>query len=273
NGLVQHRRYRNWNETLKTNLLVDLDSSLSPDDKDFPMVMSREKLVGDVEVEVSEWHSFHSQNAATTDTIVARKITNPQTSFSKGRLFIGKRNPSGIIEDRIRDFDAPQFKAVKDWLGTARYQNINLDEESGILEFYDPDSKMPLLRMFDYHPSPDDIDRDSRFICTWALILEQILLEGIKFGVGIIGDDSTAAEITEVEGIQFFCINPKLFPEQECAEAQVLAIWHEACHEAAHLQESAHNERLTFLIAYLHTATAYGIWKNMKAFAKQLLEW
>lgn len=257
NGLVQHKRFRYGSEALQGNLIVDLDSSLSPDDKNFPMVMSREKLIQPVEGQVNEWHSFHSRNASTTDILVRRKITNAQVSFTKGRLYVGRRGKTSVDEQlsELADKNLEKAKVIESWLGTAGYDSANLTEESGLSEFYDEDSKFPLLRLFDYSPNPDDVELDSRFIVAWALILEEIIPEGIRFGVGIMGGDEISAEMTEVEGVKFFCINPREFLTHFTMDASIICLWQKACHVCAHLSVNDHDERYTSTIEYLTEAT------------------
>jgi len=271
NGLVQFEYILYGNE-MEGNIIIDVTSSKNPDDKDFPMVMSREKLSGPVEREVSRWTQELVRNASTTDTVIRRSLETEDIKFSAGRILTGKRNPNGFIEKQLEDVvgGEQRISAVKDWIRDVSYWGAV--DSAGIAEFVDPTSQHPIMRLINYNPSAEELERDSRFIVVWGLILEQLMIEGFKFGVGLISDPHMWAETLRVEGVTFISVNPHMIPVIKPVEAQILNIWQLAIHEVAHVGESDHNEKLTSLMQYLTATTSPAIWKYMSFFSKLLLE-
>lgn len=264
NGLVQHRRYTGGNR-LEGNLIVDLDSHLEPDDKDFPMVMSREKLCGDTEVQVEDWVQTKTRNSLTTDTMIKRSLETPHIKFVRGKILIGTRSRDGFLEERLDDFqkkDEQRTEAIKEWLRASG--NSYRAEDTELKPYIDNHMKFPIMRLHNYEPSPDDVDRDAKFINAWAAVLELVMLEGTNFGVGLSSEDGLYSELNEVEGIYFFTINPAMFPEQPTAQGQILSIWVKACHEAAHITCSGdHGEIFQSTVEYIQMATGHIIYKMM----------
>jgi hypothetical protein len=256
---------------MEGNLIVDLVSHLSPDDKKFPMVMSREKLSGEVDAEVEKWISSRYENSATTDREIKRGIETDEIRFVPGKVLRGKRNPKGDIESSLEDMrskDNSTAEVVREWIRNAI--SMIQEENSDLSDYINDKSGVPLMRLMNYEPNPDDVERDTKVLLAWAAILEEILLEGQQFAVGLTSEPNLVAEIKQVSGINFFCINPREIPIQPSSEALVLSLWTKAVHEAAHESGNGHNEKHGATMDYLFECTASPVFKNIPRISKIL---
>lgn len=271
NGLVQHERCLYGNK-MKGNILVDLDNHLEPTDPDFPMTTSREKLCGDTEKEVDKWLQTLVSNSMTTDIIIKRSLETPGVKFVRGKILSGKRPKRGFLEERIDEMtkeDQVRSEAIRSWIQMAGSSYVESSQD--LSQYLDPRAKFPLIRLIDYEPSPDDIERDSAFINTWAAILELVLIEGVQFGVGLTNSYSIYSELNQVDNVLFFTINPGSFPEQPATSGQVLALWIKACHEAAHINsQNDHGEVFQATVEYIQMVTANTIYSQMGRLTKIL---
>jgi hypothetical protein len=256
---------------MEGNLIIDIHSNLSVDDKNFPLVMSREKLSGQTSLDVDKFLSERSLDSATTDTLVKRSLETQTVKFVVGRILEGKRDPRGEVESRIEELmrqDDTNLEMVRDFIRNASYNDFS--DGKDLAQYIDMGANFPVMRLHNYEPMEDDIDRDSQFINCWAAILQEIVLIGVKFGVGLIGDDRIKSEYQSVDNVAFFSLNPRLFAEQPTQEATVMILWAEACHEMAHLSCNTHNEKHGATTMYLMESSANIVFKHMARFTRIL---
>lgn len=270
NGLVQFKQWTSGN-TMDGNILVDLQNHFEIDHKDFPLVMSREKLSGPTNDEVSKFLAQRAENSKSTDVAIQRSLETPDIKFVHGRVLTGTRDPHGSIEQQrleVLDSDNSNTSIIADFIRNAQYSKLGGD--SDLIQYIDPRAHFPIMRLHDYEPAEDDIERDGKFINCWARVLELTLLAGTQFGVGLIGNSNIISEIEPIENVYFFSLNPRLFMDQPTNEALVLQLWVRACHEMAHIAVRAHNEVFSATWDYIMEASVGIIWANMKRLAKLL---
>jgi hypothetical protein len=253
------------------NLVVDLDSYLSPDDPNFPMTMSREQLTTSTHLAVDKWVTEMTRNSKTTDEVVRRSLETPDVKFVRGKIMYGKREDDHLSDDLIQSISHEKtVQVIQEWL-TAVQNTINLDD-SKVSQYIDMGSNHPLLRLRNYEPEPEDVERDAALVNTWALILELVLPSGTPFGIGLISAPNTISEIETVDGIVFFSLNPSKIVDSLIPEGTILSMWAKACHESAHVSVRDHDEQFASLMDTIMSLTSSQIFWKMGQLVKSLEE-
>lgn len=252
NGLVQFRLPKSYREQMRSNLLIDLTTDLSPDHKDFPLVMSREKLVGEVSKQVERWHESKIENPLSTDFEVKRGFETQEVKFRSGKLMRGKRKV-GVTE--IVSGQTMSTEEIERLMtsGAAYSENVN----SEFKETFITESKNPLIKMTNYSNDPKSRKKHAALISVWVDLLQLVLYEDIQFAVGVF-EDTDAVACFEVEnGVNFFSFNPSIFESQMSKpESMILNMYTTVVHETAHVWIRTHNEVFTSFMNFTFVQTS-----------------
>ena len=263
NGLVQFMGERSYYR--ESNLIVDVRTNERPTSKQYPFTISRERLAGTLEDEITSWISQQNENPLTCD-LATEKRAPEDIGVVPGRLMVGKRTKgSRHDENEESKFKAEVIDTVK-----ALRNNIPSNRED-LTAYIRPNAEGLMIKLVDYDANVRDVVRDSKLITAWGESLAQVIDAGVEFGVGLIGNPRAITSIDRNNGILFFCLNPEHFcRNNDTALGMALSLWDSACHEVTHMIEQRHNERFCAIEGEFQDVSSDGMVMNLKRIAKIL---
>jgi len=256
-NLVQFIKSRTYGSERKINLIVDFDSLLSPDKRDFPFSMSRESISNpDINVEVIKWIEQQDSDYMTLED----KFENPEDPCSRiipGKLLYGNL----ILAMAEKD---PEY-ALESELSSGK---IVFSSTPTII---DQTLSCPVIQLMDYEPSTErEAELDSKYLLMWGDILSLVTPTNIPFGIGLVGRKGVLGAHTENEGVHFLLISPIVWKNHEDKRGLVLKMWARAIHEVAHYFILVHNEKFTSTMGALFSMTCNTILANIAIILRRL---
>lgn len=245
NGLTQFE-VGGYCSARETNLIIDINNpgDIKCDAPEYPFTLSRERLKDDLQEPVEAWVKLKNNNPITTDVLYQRAKNPEATDIIPGYLLKGVREAFKTVRETQ--------ESVQDSLTVdqqiANLQNlILLNNRVDATPFIDPSGHSPIMKMVDYDVTDHNIDRDSRIITAWGILLEIVVQKDIRFGVGLLGSKRMVSSVGNDSNVYFFSINPDYTCRQDTPKGRALSLWTTACHESAHLYQGPHDENFTLL--------------------------
>lgn len=240
NGLVQYARsdwgYRDF------NMLIELHPEVRPDDKNYPLTISREELAGDVRSEIRTMLDRVNANPLSTQ-LSDREVVS---IVKEGYLMRGKRNMS---EDMLDLSEADLFERL-------------------IQHAYDDEgNKYQHMRVYleNYDLKERNVKEDKKVLALWRELVVQCAEYKNIFGIGlVINPNIEACQMTDASGERYYLVNPDILGAMQSLEAKIHYLHMTACHETAHFKYDAHSEMHTVEQAQIYRETIDTVQEDMK---------
>ena len=250
NNLVQYRPYAS-NLPEKT-FLIDVDNvNCDPSSSDYPFTMSREDLVGSLRTDVHNWFRSIAENPMTVQYAI--DLADMDTSVIFGRLCTGKRKQvrslgsGNTIKEKVKDWEDSIHSAIKAAKNTSENPTKYVDNTKDNV----------LLKLYDYTEEDEvAIEGAAKVLAVWEKLLAIILPQDFEFALGLLGREHQEASYERNYGLHFFAINPKMVLSVETGVQRIMKMWISACHEAAHLSRSTHDEIFLAVMATIMEETS-----------------
>ena len=263
NGLVQFT-FNSWNNR-DTNLFFDITPKGAPGDAEYPFDLSREKLVNmDIKQEIMDMIDSHNSNQNKSSDMVNKPVlVIEEIKRIVGILLKGTRK-SRYEENTTRAFMGNKTPAevIMSAVSRSRLENQVDQKQTG----------KPDVIFVRYNGSKETARRHAKLLRAWTSILEIVAEDGEEFGVGLTGDESAqASRMSHGDNDQvYYVMNPDTMDKGLSPQAQILYMWHIACHEAAHRYEHNHTERFTTMHAVVAADTVEQIYSGLSKLADLL---
>lgn len=245
NGLVQFYTIT-W-EDRDFNLLFELKPICRPEDKDYPLTVSREELVGESRSQIMAFISLCNQNPL---TMAKHDLSKPEdlTECLEGYLMRGKRTS---VENFSDDISFPD----------------GLPREMLVENHNDFTHQRLLLK--DYDKSIRNVRADKKVLAVWRELIVECAEFADLFGIGLIISSHANAMREWHDGSNFYLINPD-FGLGLGLEARIHAMHLLACHECAHYEHSSHGERHSSHELQIYLETIDIVIANMSRYKKAM---
>ncbi|HKZ42951.1 MAG TPA: hypothetical protein VJ044_18475, partial [Candidatus Hodarchaeales archaeon] len=246
-GLVQFTD-RSYGDR-KFNTLFELTPLFRPEDKGYPLTMSREELVGETRHEIR--NLINKCNIDPLTMTLEMPEEEEVYKVIEGYFTHGKRNQKEQYWD-------------PDW--APRDTTRELIDETEPIRSYDHQS----LLLINYNEKERDIRADKGILAVWRELLLECAEWGDIFGVGLIIDPHVRAMRMYHEGSIYYVINPDVLSAVFGIEAKVHTLHFMACHETAHFKHTSHNELHSECEAQTYIETINNVRADMAVYKKPL---
>lgn len=240
NGLVQYV-YNSYSDRT-FNLLFELYPTCRPEEKDYPLTMSREEITGPLKYAINKI----VQTADANPLSVSNMYVKPEESIKivDGYLVRGKRN----FHERADPTMSSDISSL-----TARDMAV---EDPTVPE--KPRAMKLLL-----HEYKQGDARDIKLLRLWREIMIECADNEDMFGIGLTGDENTNACRMDYAGNDYYLLNPAYIPKGVRKELVVIMLFRLACHEAAHYDYRNHGEMHSNMDSQIFTEVLPTIWDKM----------
>lgn len=243
NGLVQFID-RNYYGDRRFNLLFEITPTVRPDDKAYPLTMSREELTGQIRNEIRNLQDRCNANPITMEAHC--EDARPTRVVHGAKLVCGRRNAD--TRETIRSL--PILEGI--------------DSISG--------GPVPGKRMLlvDYDESKRDNVSDSKILALWHEIIQECTCSNDIYGIGLIVEPDIVAGRVVYEGETYYLLNPDALLSAQSTLGKIHLMHTIACHEAAHFIYFNHGEAHSVEEMQIHRDTVDRIVENLPLYKKIL---
>jgi anti-sigma regulatory factor (Ser/Thr protein kinase) len=249
NGLVQFFDTRNW--IVGMNCIIDVTTRARPHDPIYPFTNSREAIRSEWGYQVHNFIYERKTDSETTRSIEAKA----KEKKTKDKIYMGKPHV-GLLGKKIEIPEDVDEELLISAIVQSLSEKNNNDKNAQV---FSTEFDNFAYGLFEWKGKENG---DMKLALAWGKIVAMCTDE--TFAVALTGDKYVEASRRTCHAVPFYAINPdncwKTVKDNGIGDWLELAayLWHLACHEVAHKNQSIHNERFSQAMGTTSARSANG---------------